>query len=83
MARELAPFLAGIGAPLAPHLRAILQTDDQVWKYHLIRHVIARSQDLKSAFEADLRRLAKAPSQSESLEELHLAAREALSGPEA
>lgn len=36
VAKVLMPFLAGIGEPLAPHLCAIFESDDDVWKYWVL-----------------------------------------------
>ena len=42
VAQVLAPFLANIGGPLAPHVRPILQTDDDIWKYWILDCIIKR-----------------------------------------
>jgi len=34
------PFLSEIGEPLIPHLRKILQSDDNVWKYSVLRNIV-------------------------------------------
>ena len=36
VAQTLAPFLATIGEPLAPHIRKIFETDDKIWKAWVI-----------------------------------------------
>ncbi|WP_424511158.1 DUF5071 domain-containing protein [Roseateles saccharophilus] len=43
VALVFAPFLATIGAGLAPHARRILHGDDDVWKYFLLQDVVAQS----------------------------------------
>lgn len=78
VARVLAPFLAGIGAPLAPHIRRVLAGDDEVWKYSLIGSVVAHSQDLVLALRSELERIAYEPTPSERAEEVSNIAREAL-----
>jgi hypothetical protein len=78
VAQVLAPFLATIGLPLAPHVRRALDGDDQVWKYWVVLEVIRRSRPLAEAFRADLERLARRPNPAEAKEEVDDAAREAL-----
>ena len=37
VAQVLAPFLASIGEPLIPYVRTVLDTDDEMWKYWILR----------------------------------------------
>jgi len=78
VAQVLAPFLAGIGAPLETEIRVILGTTDFVWKYWIIQNVIAESPELRHLFRSELERLATWPSAQERSEELNEVAREAL-----
>lgn len=78
VAKVLAPFLAGIGAPLAPYIRRVLAGNDEVWKYSLIGSVVARSQDLALVLRSELERIAFEPTPSERAEEVANIAREAL-----
>ena len=78
VAQVLAPFFATVGADLAPYVRPVLQSQDDVWKYHIIESVVGRSMSLTQALESELRRLAQSPTPSEHAEELDRVAREAL-----
>lgn len=77
-ARILQPFLATIGEPLVPHITAIFQTDDEIWKYWIINSLIMESRPLAAAFRPELERLASQPTPRELAEELHLVAEEVL-----
>jgi Domain of unknown function (DUF5071) len=70
VARVFQPLLVSIGAPLAPHVRAILATDDEFWKYSLLVDVIAHSAPLGQALRADLQRIATTPTPGETAEGL-------------
>lgn len=78
VAHILAPFFETVGAELAPYIRQILDTQDEVWKYFLIRDVVARSPEMSRALETELRRLALHATEAERKEEVDLVAREAL-----
>ncbi|MCP1845238.1 hypothetical protein ACVIHI_001841 [Bradyrhizobium sp. USDA 4524] len=79
VARVLQPFLAGIGTPLYPHLRRILQTDDDVWKNWTLRFIVAQSAELQAKLRTDLERLATSPTAGEQAEELDIVAKDLLS----
>jgi hypothetical protein len=87
VARIFLPFAASIGAPLAPHVRPILQTDDGCWKHSVLSGVVANSLELASCLRPELERLARSPSPSELREEIDVLASEILDrldqGPEA
>jgi len=70
VARVIAPFLADIGPPLAPHVRMILNGADNTWKYFLLQTVIAESIEMKRLLHPELERLARRPTASEAAEEL-------------
>lgn len=78
VAQVLAPFFATVGADLATYVRPVLQSQDDVWKYHIIESVVSRSMPLTQALERELRRLAQSPTPSEHAQELDRVAREAL-----
>lgn len=78
VAHIFAPFLASIGSELAPYVRTVLETDDGVWKCHVIQAVVAPSLELARALQPDLERIVRNPSQSEQNEEVDLVALEAL-----
>jgi hypothetical protein len=65
VAQILQPFLASIGAPLAPHIRAVLATDDDVWKYWVVQGVVGKSAALVHALQPELERLAHSPTGGE------------------
>ena len=78
VAQVLAPFFAKIGADLAPYVRQVLASQDEVWKYHIVESVISRSMPLTQALESEMRRLSQSPTPSEHAQEVDIAAREAL-----
>ncbi|CAN5308872.1 hypothetical protein BH10PSE3_BH10PSE3_40170 [soil metagenome] len=76
VAQELRLFLADIGAPLAPHIRAVLQTDDEAWKYWTVIGVVAESNPLSLMLRPE--RLASSPTDGEREERIDLVARNIL-----
>jgi hypothetical protein len=74
----LAPFLTSIGEPLIPHLRQVLESDDEIWKYWIIINIMGQSPIIAAAFRDDLERLASAPTEREAREELNEAAQDVL-----
>jgi len=78
VAGVLAPHLAAIGEPLAPYIRSVLRGSDGGWKYSLIHSVVRQSYPLCESLAGELQRLAASPTENDELEEVHLAAAEAL-----
>jgi hypothetical protein len=78
VARILGPFLAGVGAPLEPHVRVVLESHDDIWRYWVVREVVAKSSELIAAFRSELVRLVTSPTDNERAEELNELAREVL-----
>lgn len=78
IAHVLGPFLAGIGAPLAPFLRPIMSGNDGTWKYWIIGNVIGANPELFELFKGDLQRMATNPTPDERTEEIDQQAREIL-----
>jgi hypothetical protein len=78
VAQVLQPFLAGIGAPLAPHIRRILETDDTMWKYWVLCDLVARSDELRTMLRPELERLSAHPTPAERTDDLDALAREIL-----
>ncbi|GAA4426673.1 DUF5071 domain-containing protein [Acidovorax lacteus] len=72
------PFLAGIGGPLAPYVRTVLQGQDDSWKYSLLSVVVDQSPALALALRQDLVRVATSPSSGEVKEEVDQVAIEIL-----
>jgi hypothetical protein len=68
VAQVLQPFLASVGAPLAVHIRAVLATDDDVWKYWVVQGVVGESMQLMHALKPELERLAHSPTDGEAEE---------------
>ena len=78
VAQVLAPFFATVGADLAPYVRPVLESQDDVWKYHVIESVVSHSMSLTQALEGELRRIVQSPTPTERSEEVDRVAREAL-----
>jgi hypothetical protein len=79
VAHILAPFLASIGAPMAPHIWLVLKSDDDVWKYWILATVLpSLPKDVALQFRPELERLCHAPKDNERQEELDQQARLAL-----
>ncbi len=75
VARVLAPFLAGIGAPLESAVREVLDGHDYIWTYWVLREVVAESAYLRRSFRPHLERLASEATDGERAEELDELAR--------
>lgn len=72
------PFLIDVGAPLAPFIKAVLATDDNVWKYGILVSVVGQSPELAAELRSDLERLRSTPSAGEKLEGVSELAQEIL-----
>ncbi len=78
VATVLSPFLSGIGLPLLPHIRHVLSTDDEIWKYWVLSRLVGPSPPLIAALRAELEQLAERPTVNQVAEELDVMAREIL-----
>lgn len=78
VAQPLQPFLASIGVPLAPHVRYVLETKDEIWKYWVVRCLVGESVELARVLNPELQRLALDPTPGEHEEELDVIAKEIL-----
>jgi Domain of unknown function (DUF5071) len=79
VARVLLPLFESIGAPLVPHIRDILQTDDDVWKYWVITLLIpSLAEDVAAEFRSELERICFQPRPNEKVEGLDEQARSVL-----
>ena len=79
VAHILAPFLASIGAPLVPHIKHVLSTDDDVWKYCVIGVLIRNLPETAAVeFRSELDRLCHNPQPNGKREGLDEQAREVL-----
>ncbi len=77
VATDLYPFLSSIGAPLAPHIRCILQTDDYTWQYWIFGFFL-NSRELYDLFRDDIHRIAASPTEEEKYECLDERCRDAI-----
>jgi hypothetical protein len=66
VAQVLAPFLGTIGTPLIPHIRKILKTDDDIWKYWTLTYLVQGSPNVATALREDLQRYADSPTPDET-----------------
>lgn len=80
VAQVFLPFLASIGSPLAPLVRPVLASGDDLWKYWLLSGVVAQSSDLAHALAPELRRLSASPTAGELAEGVFEAACDILRG---
>jgi len=76
VAKVFSPFLATVGAPLAPQVRHVLESQDEQWKYFVLRSIVGESASLAHALAVDLQRLMHNPSDAERAEGLHTLASE-------
>ncbi|MCC6131085.1 MAG: DUF5071 domain-containing protein [Acidobacteria bacterium] len=74
----LAPFLATIGSPLVPHVRAILRSDDDVWKYWVLERIVAANDEVCAGLRPELKRIVQSPTPGEVYDEVFLQASEIL-----
>jgi hypothetical protein len=77
-AQVLAPFLAGIGKPLPPHIERVLRTDDLAWQDFILSGVVSRSPELIEELRPQLERLALSPTSAEVADGVALTARDVL-----
>lgn len=66
VARVLQPFVASIGAPLAPVVRDVLVGTDSCWKYSLMVGVLTYSEPLQRALMTELKWLAEGSCRADS-----------------
>lgn len=74
VAKIFLPFLARIGAPLVPHVRYVLQSQDEQWKRVVLDHIVSESGNLAHGLSVDLLRLIDSPTDAERAEGLHTTA---------
>lgn len=78
VAAVLRPFLVAQGARLAPHVKPVFATDDDVWKYFILADLVRQSPELASALGTELARMAGSPTAGERLEGVAAQAQEIL-----
>ncbi len=76
VAKVFLPFLGRIGAPLVPHARYALQSQDEQWKRVVLEHIVSQSGPLAHGISVDLLRLIDTPTAAERDEGLHTIADE-------
>lgn len=76
VAKVFLPFLARIGAPLVPHVRYVLQSQDEQWKRVVLDHIVSESGALAHGISVDLLRLIDSPTDAERAEGLQTTADE-------
>ena len=79
----LSPFLASIGVALAPHVRTVLCSNDDVWKYWVLERLVAPNPPLIEALRPELERIFQSPSAGEVNDEVLLRVTDILSRREA
>jgi Domain of unknown function (DUF5071) len=72
------PFLGSLGPAIVPHVREILATSDEFWKYSVVINVVARSPELARGLAPELNRIATQPTMGEAAEGLPDEARKIL-----
>lgn len=65
VAQVFLPLLASIGAPLHLHIKKILETDDGMWKYWVLLHVVAQSRELQDLLIVELDQISHHPKPDE------------------
>jgi hypothetical protein len=78
VAKVLAPFLATIGLPLLPHVKAAFASGDAIWEYWVLRKVVATHIDLAAAIRPQLENIVACPTPDEVAEDVLAEAREIL-----
>lgn len=78
VAAVLRPFLLAQGARLAPYIKPIFATADDVWKYFILAGIVRPSPELASVLGAELARMASHPTAGERLEGVAAQARDIL-----
>lgn len=78
VAQILAPFLASIGSPIIPHIKYVLESDDDIWKYWILVCIVAESPEVANALLPYLQRYASNPTENEIAEGVHEISQEIL-----
>lgn len=75
----LQPYLAGLGEPIVPHIKRVLEGEDAIWKYWCIRCLINEMPiDSARLLRSHLEELVSNPSVIDREEEVALEAAESL-----
>jgi len=71
IAKEMAGFLSSIGKPIVPYVQEILNTNDDIWKYFTLAHVVNHSsEDVILGIQKSLERIANNPTENEKREDV-------------
>ena len=71
VARVLLPLLQSVGAPIAPHIWPVLNSNDDIWKYWVIGQLLpSLPEDAALQFRPVLARLSRHPRENERAEQL-------------
>jgi len=74
VAAEMVDLLAGSGAEIVPPIRAVLQSDDAIWKYWVLSKLCTKlAPPVLAKLIPDLTRLANAPSEVDRSEQVDIA----------
>ena len=65
VAAVLLPYLAGVGARLAPYVKTVLAGNDEQWKYFILQGSVRHSPGLATALNGELTRFALMPTPGE------------------
>jgi len=80
VASILAPLFDQMGEEVVPHIRLILDSDDDLWKYWMVVIVLPKlSRGAQELLRPDIERIANHPSDGEVKEEVQLEAVDYLS----
>lgn len=75
VAQRIAPILARSDARIVPHIRAVLDGDDDVWKYWVLDQLVSiLDSSVRAALLEDVQRIIDEPTPGELAEEVHLVA---------
>jgi hypothetical protein len=79
VATPVAALLGQVGAPVIPHISAILRGDDDVWKYGVLTAMVSHwNGPVVASLVDDCLRIVNHPTSGELEEGVHLAARDVL-----
>jgi hypothetical protein len=79
IAPEIAEILMTFPKEIVPHIRNVLSTDDDIWKFWCLEYLVKKfSTEDKELLKTELIRLSTTPTEGEMLEEVDLKAREIL-----
>jgi hypothetical protein len=65
VARVFFPFLATIGAAIAPYVKTILASGDDDWKFFVLQEIVAKSTGLRTSLKNEIEKMAENPSVGE------------------